>query len=79
LKELDDVSDVAGEHRPDESGKSPGTPSKATVIREDGVEDLSLLLSVQMVFCGCQNFESIVICAPPHVSKFSRVVKRLTT
>jgi hypothetical protein len=38
LKALDDVSGVALDHRPDESGKSPLTLSKAIVIGEEGIE-----------------------------------------
>jgi hypothetical protein len=41
LKGSDEVSEVAREDRPDESGKSPVTPSKATLIGKKGIEHLS--------------------------------------
>jgi hypothetical protein len=40
LKGLDEVSQVAREDRPEESGKSPVTPSKAPLIGKEGIEDL---------------------------------------
>jgi hypothetical protein len=41
MKRSDEVSEMAREDRPDESGKSPVTPSKARLIGKEGIEHLS--------------------------------------
>jgi hypothetical protein len=41
LKELDEVSEVVREDRPDESGKRPATPSKARLIGKEAIKYLS--------------------------------------
>jgi hypothetical protein len=38
LKGSSEVSEVAREDRPEESGKSPVTPSKAPVIGKEGID-----------------------------------------
>jgi hypothetical protein len=41
LKGSDEVSEVASEDRPDESGKTNVMPSKAPLIGKEGIEHLS--------------------------------------
>jgi hypothetical protein len=41
LKGSHEVSEVVREDRPTESGKRPGTPSKAPLIGKEGIEYLS--------------------------------------
>jgi hypothetical protein len=63
------------EHRPDESEKGKVTLSKTQLTgggRSPAFEPLTI---VRFGFCGEQNFHSIVIVVPLHVSKFSRVLK----
>jgi hypothetical protein len=79
LKESDKVSEVAPTHGPDESDESALTLPKSSETRGGKNQAFGRIEIHRSAFCVGQNFYSIVIIAPLHISKSSRVLKNLTT
>jgi hypothetical protein len=78
LKEPDEVSEVPREHLPDESEKSALTQPKLSETGGGRSRVFERIMIDQLASWGGQNLLSIVILAPVHVSKLSRVLKKLT-
>jgi hypothetical protein len=79
MKKPDEVSEVTCEHRWDESEKDNVTPSKAPLTGGGIGRAFESITINRFGFSGEQNFYSIVIVVPLHVSKVSRSLKKLTT
>jgi hypothetical protein len=79
LKESDKVSEVALERHSDESEKGTGTLSKVSQAERGMGRAFGPPTIGRSVFCGGQNFHSIVIVVPLHVLKSSRVLTKLTS
>jgi hypothetical protein len=73
------VGEVAFERHPDESEKWTVTLSKVSQAERGMGRAFELITIGRSAFCGRQNFHSIVIIIPFHVSKYSPVLKKLTS
>jgi hypothetical protein len=73
----DEVGEAACEDRPDEVRKSPAKPAKGFLIGLQTAENFRQSYLAGGILKG-RNFHSIVIVGPLHVSKFYRVLKKLT-
>jgi hypothetical protein len=73
------VSEVAFKRRPDESEKGTVTLSKVSQAERGMGRAFESIMIGRSAFCGRQNFHSIMIIIPLHVSKYSPVLKTLTS
>jgi hypothetical protein len=79
MKEPDEASELPREHRPDESEKSNVTLSKASLTRGGRSRAFEPMTIDRFGFCGEHDSHSIGIVFPLRFSKFSRVLKKLTS
>jgi hypothetical protein len=77
LKEPDEVSEVAREHRPDESEKSALMLSKSSETR-GGLSRAFEPITIDGLFVATKTFYSIVVVVLLHVSTSARVLKKST-
>jgi hypothetical protein len=77
LEEPDQVSENTGDHHPEESTKGTVTLSKGSQAGGGRSRAFEPIMSGYSVFDDEQSFYSIMIIVPFHVSKFSRVLKKL--
>jgi hypothetical protein len=75
MKKPDEVSKVTCEYRRDESEKGNITPSKAPLTVGGRGRAFEPMTIDRFVFYGEQNFYSIVIVVPLHVSKVFELSK----